>query len=103
MRRLDELLTAASNRGDRMGSDLLIERLERRLSGEREVTVAAPTRRGEMIETTERPTTTGEIPKQPRIRWAIALAGFAVAVVAVVGAAILFGGSDSDVAAPETP
>ncbi|NNC91782.1 MAG: hypothetical protein HKN80_04760, partial [Acidimicrobiia bacterium] len=42
-------------------------------------------------------------PKQPRIRWAIALAGFAVAVVAVVGAAILFGGSDSDVAAPETP
>ena len=44
-----------------------------------------------------------ELPKRPTTRWAIALAGFAVAVVAIVGAVILFGGSDEDVAAPETP
>jgi hypothetical protein len=103
MRRLDQLLSHAAERGDRMGPERLIERLERRLAGEREVIVAAPPRRGAMVATREKPTPTTDLPKRPTTRWAIALAGFAVAIVAVVGAVILFGGSDGDVAAPETP
>ena len=86
-----------------MGPDRVIEHHERRLAGEREVIVAAPPRRGAMVATRERPTPTTETPKRPRTRWALALAGFAVVVVAVVGAVVLFGGGNDDVAAPETP
>ncbi|MBT8203041.1 MAG: hypothetical protein HKN74_12375 [Acidimicrobiia bacterium] len=102
MRRLDELLSHAAERGSWMGPDRLIERLECGLMGEREVLVAAPPRRRAMVATREKPTPTTEIPKRSRNRWAIALAGFAVAVAAVVGAVLVFG-ADDDVAAPETP
>ena len=85
-----------------MGPDWVIEHLERRLAGERQVIVAAPPRRGAMVATRERPTPTTDLPKRPRTGWAIALTGFAVAIAAIVGAVILFGGDD-DVAAPESP
>ena len=51
MRRLDELLTHATARGERMGPERLIERLERRLQGESEVVVAAPRRGLTMLDT----------------------------------------------------
>lgn len=102
MRRLDELLSHAAERGSWMGPDRLIDRLDCRLTGEREVIVAAPPRRGAMVATREKPTPTTEMLGRPRNRWAIALVGFAVAIVAVVGAVLVFGGDD-DVAAPETP
>ena len=86
-----------------MGPERLIDRLECRLAGERDVIVAAPPRRGAMVATKEKITSSStQIPKQRRNRWAIALTGFAGAVVAVVGAVLLFGGDD-DVAAPDTP
>jgi hypothetical protein len=103
MRRLDELLTHATTRGERMGPERLIERLERRLQGESEVVVAAPRRGLTMLDTKERPFP-AEIPSNGRTRWAFALAGFAVAVAAVVAAVILIGGTSSDSAeGPQTP
>lgn len=102
MRRLDELLSHAAERGSWMGPDRLIDCLDRRLTGEREVIVAALPRRGAMAATTEKPTPSTESLKRPRNRWAIALIGFVVAIVAVVGAVLIVGGDD-DVAAPETP
>jgi len=90
MRRLDELLTHAADRGERMGPDRLIEHLQRRLEGEREVVVSGSTRRGTMVTTKERPRTS-EIPERPRRRWALALTAFAVIAGAVAVVAIAIG------------
>ena len=95
MRRLEELLTHAADRGDRMGPDRLIEHLQRRLEGEREVVVAGSTRRGLMVTTKERPTTS-EIPERPRKRWALALTAFAVVAGAVAIVAIVLGTSGNE-------
>ena len=103
MRRLDELLTHATARGERMGPERLIERLERRLQGESEVVVAAPRRGLAMLDTKERPVPT-EPPNRNRSRWGYALTGFAVVVAAVVAVVILIGGTSSDSAeGPQTP
>ena len=96
MRRLDELLIAAGERGTRSGPDVLIERLEGRLRGEREQVVAPSARRIGMTTTTERPAPTGRTAR-PRMRWAIGLAAFAVAIAAVFVAVLTIGGGDEEV------
>ena len=92
MRRLDELLTAAATRGDRRGPEDLIQHLERRMQGEREQVVAAPSTRTGRDET--------RVAGHRRTRWAFALASFAVAVAANVRdgdlAAIRAGGPSPD-------
>lgn len=56
MSRLDRALSRLAERGDPIGSDLLLERLERRLIGEAAPKVVAlETRREPMSVTTERP------------------------------------------------
>ena len=95
MRRLDELLTHAADRGERMGPDRLIEHLQRRLEGEREVVVAGSTRRDLMVTTKERPTTSA-IPERPRRRWALALTAFALVAGAVAVVAIAIGTSGDE-------
>ncbi len=93
MRRLDELLTEATERGDRMGPSRLIEHLERRLDGERELVVAADRKGGAMVSTDQRPITEN----QPRPWWMrpiVGLAAFAVAAVAVAAVIFAIGGGE---------
>lgn len=99
MRRLDELLTAATGRGEWTGPDALIQHLERRLAGEREQVVAAP-RRNVMVATETRPTTPTEHPPR-RNRWAYALAAFAVIAASVAAAMALLGNGDEEQATDE--
>lgn len=77
MRRLDQLLSDAAVRGDRMGPDWVIEHLEHRLAGERAVVVGLDRKLREASAPTWRK------------RVILALAGFAVLVMAVVAVGFL--------------
>ena len=100
MSRLDRSLSRLAERGDPIGSDLLLERLERQLTGESSPKVVAlETRREPMSVTTEPPVE--KSPKERTRRRNLALALGAAVIVAAVGvSAWLIGDESSEVGTP---
>ena len=104
MRRLDHELSRLAERGDPLGADLLIERLEHRLAGEPDPIVVARRRSGIMQTSTER-SIQEPGPKTRRTGLAVALASFVAVLVAGSGIllwAVLDGDQGGETAAPGT-
>lgn len=104
MRRLDHELSRLAERGDPLGADLLIDRLEHRLAGDPDPIVVARRRSGIMQTSTERAIQEPG-PKTRRTGLAVALASFIAVLVA--GSGILLwaafdGDRGSETAAPAT-
>lgn len=96
MRRLDQLLSDAAVRGDRMGAEWVIEHLEHRLAGEREVVVV----RDELSRNARSPGALLETRRWWR-QPAAAVAGFAVIVASITALVLLVGqGGEQEITQP---
>ena len=101
MRRLDQVLSRVAERGDPLGADLLIDQLEHKLAGEPDPIVVARQRSRTMQTYKER---TVQRPAPPTRRKGLLVALAAFAVVLIAGGGLLMwaspGDNGSEVASP---
>ena len=100
MQQLDRALIELADRGEAIGPDLMLERLERRLAGEPETVVLALDSRRTAVQTQERKTI-GESGHRKSRGPLVAAAAFA-GVIAVVGVLLVLGLTGDDSPVPTT-